>query len=152
MQVVGASKPGAWLFQRTLYLLDRPLYRWTGGKVTVPGIATGIPVILLTTTGAKSGLERTMPVMGVPLADDIAVIGTNYGQPKAPAWVFNLEAHPEATITWLDRSVRVTARPATQDERDKVWTNADRLYSGFAEYRKRITDRPIRIFVLELAP
>jgi deazaflavin-dependent oxidoreductase (nitroreductase family) len=151
LQVVGETKAGSWLFQKTLYRLDRPLYRWTDGKVTVPGIAIGIPVILLTTTGAKSGLPRTMPVMGVPVGDSIAIMGTNYGQPKAPAWVFNLEAAPKATVTWRDRSIPVTARPATDDEREKAWTNATRLYRGFGEYRKRITERPVRIFVLEAA-
>jgi deazaflavin-dependent oxidoreductase (nitroreductase family) len=151
MQEVGATKAGSWAFQRTIYRLDRPLHRWTEGRVTIPGIVIGIPVLLLTTTGAKSGLERSMPVMGVPVGDSIGVIGTNYGQPKAPAWAFNLEAHPEATITWRDRVVPVVARPANDAEREVIWTNAARLYRGFAEYRKRITTRPVRIFVLEPA-
>ena len=152
MQVVGATKAGSWMAQRTIYRLDRPLYRWTDGKVTVPGVAIGIPVLLLTTTGAKSGLERTMPVMGVPLGEGIALLGTNFGQPKAPAWVFNLEAHPEAVVRWRDRSAVVVARPATDAERELAWTNAARLYHGFAEYRKRITDRPVRMFILEPHP
>lgn len=151
MQVLGQTKAGSWIAQRTIYRLDRPLYRWTDGKVTVPGIAIGIPVVLLTTRGAKSGLERTMPVMGVPTGDSLAVIGTNFAQPKAPAWVFNLEADPKATVTWRDRTLEVTARPATDEEREQAWANAARLYRGFAEYRKRITDRPVRIFVLEPA-
>jgi deazaflavin-dependent oxidoreductase (nitroreductase family) len=149
MQVVGATKPGSWIAQRTIYRLDRPLYRWTDGKVTVPGIAIGIPVVLLTTTGAKSGLERTMPVMGVPLGESIAVIGSNFAQPKAPAWVFNLLADPRATVRWRDRELAVTARSATDEERERVWANAVRLYRGFGEYRKRITERPVQIFVLD---
>jgi len=148
-QALGATKPGSWFFQRTLYRIDRPLHRWTDGKVTVPGVVIGIPVILLTTTGAKSGLERTMPVMGVPFGDAIAVIGTNYAQPKAPSWVFNLEANPEATISWRDRTVQVTARAATEEERDVVWSRAAMLYRGFAAYRVRITERPVRIFILD---
>lgn len=151
LQVVGATKPGSWLFQRTLYRLDRPLYRWTDGRVTVPGVVTGIPVILLTTTGAKSGLQRTMPVMATPIGADLAILGTNFGQPKAPAWVANLQANPHAQVTWHDRSVSAVARPATADERERIWQVAISFYRGFAEYRKRITDRPVRIYVLQPA-
>jgi deazaflavin-dependent oxidoreductase (nitroreductase family) len=112
-------------------------------------VAAGIPVIMLTTTGAKSGLPRTMPVMGVPIAGDIALLGTNYAQPNAPAWSFNLVAHPEAHVSFQDRAVDVVARPATDDEREQVWAKATQFYSGFAKYRQRITDRPVRIFILE---
>ena len=149
MQVVGATKPGSWLFQKTLYRLDRPLYRWTDGRVTVPGVVTGLPVIMLTTTGAKSGLARTMPVMGTPIDDDIAVLGTNFAQPRSPAWAINLEADPHARVTYRSRSVDVVARHATDEERERVWDRAILAYSGFKAYRVRITDRPVRIFILE---
>jgi len=151
MQVLAETKAGSWTFQRTLYRLDRPLYRWTDGRVTLPGVLTGLPVILLTTTGAKSGLARTMPVMAVPLGHDLAVIGTNFAQPRTPAWVFNLEADPQATVAWRDRSVPVLARSASDDEREEAWTAATRIYRGFAKYRQRITERPVRIFVLGAA-
>lgn len=149
MQSVAQTKGGSWFFQRTLYRVDRPIHRWTDGRLMLSTVTAGIPVIMLTTTGAKSGQPRTMPVMGVPLGDDIALLGTNYAQPKAPAWSFNLVAHPEATVSYRDRSVAVTARAATEAEREQVWATATRFYSGFAKYRVRITDRPVRMFVLE---
>jgi deazaflavin-dependent oxidoreductase (nitroreductase family) len=149
LQALGATRQGSWIFQRTLFRLDRPVHRWTHGKVTVAGLISGIPVILLTTTGAKSGLERTMPVMGVPIGDEVGIIGTNYAQPKAPAWVFNLEAEPRARVSWRDRTCEVAARPATEAEREAIWTQAALYYRGFAEYRKRITERPVQIFVLD---
>jgi deazaflavin-dependent oxidoreductase (nitroreductase family) len=151
MQVVAQTKPGSWVLQRTLYRLDRPLYRWTDGRMTVPGVVTGLPVIMLTTTGSKSGLARTMPVVGIPLAGDIAVLGTNFAQPRSPAWALNLEAEPRARITYRNRAVDVVARPATDDEREAAWTGAIRAYRGFRAYRERITDRPVRIFVLQKA-
>lgn len=149
MQAVGETKPGSWVFQRTLYRVDRPIHRWTGGRVMLTSVAAGLPVIMLTTTGAKSGQPRTMPVMGVPLGDDIALLGTNFAQPKPPAWSLNLVAHPRATVSYRDRSAAVTARAATDDERERVWATAASIYRGFAKYRERITERPVRIFVLE---
>lgn len=151
MQYVGATRPGSWFFQKTLYRLDRPLYRWTDGKATVPGVLTGMPVIMLTTTGAKTGQPRTMPVMGTPIGENLAILGTNYGQPKPPAWVFNLAADPHATVTWRDRSVAVVARLASEEEAERVWQAAASFYIGFPEYRKRITGRPVRIYILEPA-
>jgi deazaflavin-dependent oxidoreductase (nitroreductase family) len=150
-QVVGETKAGSWLAQRTLYRFDPTLHRWSQGRLTVPSLVIGIPVLRLTTTGAKSGLQRTMLVMGVPLGRDLALMGTNFGQPKAPAWVFNLDAEPKAKVAWGDRAVDVVARAATDDEREQAWTTAADQYRGFAAYRKRITERPVRIFVLEPA-
>ena len=69
-QRIAASGPGAWLFQRTLYPVDKVLYARTDGRLTVPGLMAGLPVIMLTTTGAKSGEPRSMPLVGIPLGDD----------------------------------------------------------------------------------
>jgi len=152
MQSVAQTKQGSWFFQRTLYRVDRPVYRWTGGRLMLSTVAAGLPVIMLTSTGAKSGQLRTMPVMGVPLGEDIALLGTNFAQPSAPAWSFNLAANPQATAAYRDRTATVIARAATDEEREAVWVKATELYSGFAKYRQRITERPVRIFVLEVAP
>ena len=67
--------------------IDRPLHRWTGGRLTAPGLLAGLPVIMVTTTGARSGLARTMPLAGIPVADDLAVVGSNFAQARTPAWV-----------------------------------------------------------------
>ena len=150
-QLAAVTKAGSWFFQRTLYRVDRPLFNWTDGKFTLSSFASGLPVILLTTTGAKSGLPRTMPVAGIPLGDDLVLMGTNLAQPNTPAWVLNLEAHPRARIEWQGRSVDVVARPATPEEREAAWAAATAYYRGFAAYRKRITERPVRILVLETA-
>ncbi|MBK9740306.1 MAG: nitroreductase family deazaflavin-dependent oxidoreductase [Actinobacteria bacterium] len=151
VQAVAETKAGSWFLQRTMYRLDRPLHRWTDGRVTLPGLLTGLPVILLTTTGAKSGLTRTMPVGAFPVGGDLAVLGTNFAQPTAPAWVFNLEADPKAQVTFRDRTVDAVARVATDDEREHAWAVAISYYRGFKAYRLRITDRQVRIFILESA-
>lgn len=149
MQHLAGTRPMAWLFQRTMYKLDRPLHRLTGGRVTMPGLLTGLPVILLTTTGAKSGQRRTMPLIGVPHGDDLAVVGTNYAQPRNPGWVYNLQAHPDAQVTWREVTTPVRARPASPQETQQVWRNAGDLYRGFSAYRSRIQHREVKIFVLE---
>ncbi len=151
MQHVSSSRPGAWTFQRTLYPLDKALFRWTGGRLTVPGLVAGLPVVMLTTTGAKSGEPRSMPLIGVPIDGELAVIGSNYGQERTPGWVYNLEADPSATISYRDRSVDVTARRASDEEADRAFEAAARVYPGYAKYRERASHRTIRVFVLEPA-
>lgn len=158
MQRAAMTKAGSWTFQRTLYRIDRPLYRWTKGRVTVPDLVTGVPVIMLTTTGAKSGVARTMPVAGIPDSDtelhnieprDILVMGTNYAQPKTPAWVFNLEAEPRCEVSWRGRTALALATPVTDaGEREEAWAQAKAYYLGFTAYRERIADREVRIFRL----
>ena len=151
VQRVAQTKQGSWLLQRTLYRLDRPVYGWTGGRIIFSEVVAGIPVIMLTATGAKTGLPRTMPVLGIPLNGDLVLMGTNFAQPGSPAWALNLEANPRAHVDWHGHQVDVVARAATPEEREAAWTAAIRFYSGFAKYRERITERPVRIFILEPA-
>ncbi len=151
MQMVASSRPGSWLFQRTLYSVDKLLFRISGGRVTVPAVVAGLPIVMFTTTGAKSGQERTMPLLAVPIDDKLAIIGSNYGQQATPGWVYNLEANPAATIAHGDRSVAVTARSTNDDENDRVWAQAIAIYPGYAKYRERASHRVIRTFILEPA-
>jgi deazaflavin-dependent oxidoreductase (nitroreductase family) len=151
MQRVASTRAAAWVFQRTLYPIDRLLFRWTNGRLTVPGLVAGLPIIMLTTTGRKSGEPRTMPLVGVPVGDDVAVIGTNYGQQHTPGWVYNLEADPAATVAYRDRTVPVVARPSDDAESDRAFEQAGAVYPGYLEYRDRVTHRDIRVFVLEPA-
>ncbi len=148
-QKVAASGPGAWVFQRTLYPIDKGLYRLTKGRLTVPGLMAGLPVIMLSTTGAKTGKDRTMPLLGIPVGDDIAVIGSNYGQRSTPGWVYNLRAKPEATVAHGSESVEVTARSATEAETERAFEAGAAFYGGFPKYRERASHREIEVFVLE---
>ena len=78
MQAVGSSRPGAWMFSKTLYQPDKVLFNATGGRLPVPSVLAGLPVVMVTTTGAKTGQSRTMPLLGSPVGDDLAVIGSIY--------------------------------------------------------------------------
>lgn len=151
IQKIASTRPMAWVFQRTLYPLDKVLFRRTNGRVTVPGLLAGLPVILLTTTGAKTGQLRTMPLVGVPVGDDLAVIGSNYGQEKTPGWVFNLEADPHGKVGHLDTWVDVVASRADDEQVDEAFRQAAQVYPGYAKYRERADHRTIRVFLLRPA-
>lgn len=151
MQRLGSTKAGAWMFSKTLMPADRVIRRLTRGRTTAPEVLAGLPVLFVTTTGRKSGQPRTAPLIAVPCGDSLALLGTNFGQTSTPAWVFNLEADPSATVVYKDVELALRARPATDAERDEVWAASKAVYPGYDKYRERITGREIRIFVLEPA-
>ena len=151
-QKVAASGPGAWVFQRIMYPIDKGLYRLTKGRLTVPGLMAGLPVIMMTTTGAKTGKDRTMPLVGIPMGDDLAVMGSNFGQSSTPGWVYNLRAKPEATVEFGSESVAVAARSATTAETERAFEAGAAFYGGFPKYRQRASHREIEVFVLEPQP
>src|SRR4051812_43600615 len=148
LQYIGASQLGAWIFARTLHPLDRLLLRLSNGRVSIPGVLTGLPVIMLTTIGAKSGKLRTVPVVGLHDGNKVVVIASNFGQAHHPAWYHNLRAHPEARLELPGRSGRYLAREATPAEREIYWRRASDLYIGFPAYQQRTHGRAIPIIVL----
>ena len=151
LQHVVASKPGAWLFSKFMHAVDKPLFRISKGRVTLPSLLAGLPVVMLTTTGRKSGEPRTMPLLAIPLGEDLAIIGSNFGQEHTPGWVYNLEADPSATIAYREAAIDVTARRADSVEADSVFADAAQVYPGYSNYRERADHREIRVFVLESA-
>lgn len=126
--------------------LNVPLYRLSGGRVG--GRIAKAPVLLLSTTGRKSGLPRTAPVVYLRDGANLVVIGSNAGHGRAPAWSLNLQANPDAEIELGRERRRVRARVASGEERAELWRRHNEQYSGFDEYEAR-TDRDIAVFVLE---
>jgi F420H(2)-dependent quinone reductase len=128
--------------------LNVPLYRLSGGRV---GAKVGkAPVLLLTTTGRKSGEPRTAPVVYLEDAGRYVVINTNAGNTKLPAWSLNLDAKPEAEIEVGRGRIAVRARPAQGEEREELWRKHIEQYAGFDEYKEELpNDRPITVYVLE---
>ena len=112
VQALGSSRAGAWFFSRTLRHLDDAVARVSRGRRSAPQLLAGLPVLDLTTTGRRSGRPRNSHLISIPVGEDLAVLGTNFGQPATPAWVLNLEADPRATVTYRGRTLSVTARPA----------------------------------------
>ena len=115
----------------------------------LPTCCPGIPVLLLTTTGARTGRPRTVPVLGLPTADGLAVIASNFGQQHQPGWYYNLRANPEGSVTVDGRSRQVRAVEAEGDVRRRIWEEGLRVYPGWAQYERRASHRRIAVFVLE---
>ena len=146
---VAGTVPGAWLFARVLHRIDRPVYGLTRGRHTFASLLSGIPVVLLTTTGARSGQPRTVPVLGLPTADGLAVIASNFGQRHHPAWYHNLRANPEGSVAVDGRSRRFRAVEAEGERRRRIWEEGLRVYPGWSQYERRADNRRIAVFVLE---
>lgn len=126
--------------------LNVPLYRLSGGRVG--GKVGRAPVLLLTTTGRKSGQPRTAPVVYLADGDNAVVINTNAGNAKVPAWSLNLEANPEAEVERGRRRYPVRARIAEGEERERLWREHNKQYAGFDDYREKL-DRKPSVIVLE---
>jgi deazaflavin-dependent oxidoreductase (nitroreductase family) len=105
-------------------------------------------VVNLTTIGAKSGLERTIPVIGIKDGQKIILIATNFGQAKNPAWYYNLKSTPNATVSFQGRTNIYRAYEASETERERYWQIAEATYPGYHQYRQR-THRDIPVMVLE---
>jgi F420H(2)-dependent quinone reductase len=126
--------------------LNVPLYRLSGGRLG--GKVNQAPVLLLTTTGRKSGQKRTAPVVYLDDGDRYVVIGSNAGHARVPAWSLNLKADSDAEIEVGRRRIKVRARVAEGEERAELWRRSNEQYGGFDDYEAR-TDREIALFVLE---
>jgi deazaflavin-dependent oxidoreductase (nitroreductase family) len=111
----------------------------------------GVPVVILTSLGARSGKIRKNALMRVEHQGAYAVVASQGGAPKHPAWYHNLVAHPRVEVQ--DGGVRqdMTAREATGEERESWWSRAVEVWPDYAEYQTQ-TDRVIPVFVLEPAP
>lgn len=151
MRRFAASGPGSWLFARVLHHIDRHVYRLTGSRHTLASLVSGIPVVMLTTTGARSGMPRTVPVLGLPTADGLAVIASNFGQERHPAWYYNLLANPEGQVTVDGTSRAFHATEAQGEVRTRIWQEGLEVYPGWSQYERRAANRRIAVFVLNPA-
>ena len=136
------------MFGKTLHHIDGLVARVRPGH-TLPEYLAGLRMLWVTTTGARSGLSRTLPLLGIPYGDAIALVGTSFGQAKTPAWYYNLRAHPEAELQFHGATANVRAREAVGEERDRIMDAAHDVYTGYAAYQRRIHDREVHVMVLE---
>jgi deazaflavin-dependent oxidoreductase (nitroreductase family) len=123
----------------------RVVYRLSGGRLL--GRVAGMPVLMLTTTGRRTGRFRTTPLTYFEVGDEIAIIASNGGEDSPPRWWLNLQADPRATIAIAGRSETVTARAATADEHAALWPVITATHPGYADYAHRTT-RPIPVVML----
>jgi deazaflavin-dependent oxidoreductase (nitroreductase family) len=121
-------------------------FRNDGGKVT--GMFAGAPLVLITTTGAKSGRRRTTPIVYTTDGDRMVIIASKGGAPTSPDWYHNLVAHPEVTVELPNETFEARARVAEGPERERLWRAQADLMPNFDEYQKATT-REIPVVVLE---
>ena len=121
-------------------------FRSNGGKVG--GQFEGAPLLLLHTTGAKSGQARVNPMMYLADGDNYAVFASKAGAPTSPDWYHNLVANPRGSIEVGDKTVNVVAKVAEGETRERLWSQQKQLYPGFAEYEAKTT-RQIPVVILE---
>ena len=136
------------IFARILHRADRFVLRLNRGRFTITSLIAGLPTILLTTTGAKSGLPRVLPIACVPDGEKYALIATNFGQSHFPAWYHNLKKNAECIVRVGDTIKTFIAREVHGDEYDRYWNMAVNIYAGYEAYRER-TARRIPVMLLE---
>lgn len=123
------------------------LYRASGGRIGGHLGKSAAPVLLLTTTGRKTGKRRTTPLLYVMDADRYIIVASVGGAPKHPAWYLNLRSNPEATIQIRNRTLAVTAATAGPEERSRLWAAVTQMYAGYDNYQAK-TSREIPLVIL----
>jgi deazaflavin-dependent oxidoreductase (nitroreductase family) len=121
-------------------------FRTNEGRVGGP--FEGAPVLLLTSTGAKSGERRTTPVMYLPDGERMVIFASKGGAPTNPAWYHNLLANPQATVEVGPETVDVNAVVTSGEDRERLFNRQAELYPQFAEYARKTT-REIPVVALE---
>ena len=133
---------------RAMGSVHRAVYRATGGRVG--GRVWGLPILLLTTTGRRTGAARTTPLCFYVDAESLVVVASNGGLEWFPSWWLNLQEHPQASVR-VGRDTRaVVARRASPDERARLWTAITTIAPGYLEYERR-APREIPLAILEPA-
>ena len=113
-------------------------------------ILSGLQVVVLTATGAKTGEPRTTPLAALFDEDKVVLIASDFGSPRHPAWYYNLRANPEVKVSIYGQEGNYQAREAMGDERDKYWEMAVASYPGYEKYAQQAGERTIPVMVLTL--
>lgn len=142
---LGGSQAGAWFFLNVATPIDRVLLRLSGGRLSTT-LGT-LPTVMLTTTGAKSGQSRTVPLVYLPDGDRVVLIASRGGDPRHTNWYHNLRAKPEAALSIDGSSQQYRCYEATGAERETLWAKAVALYPGYAVYQRRCGSRQIPVMV-----
>jgi deazaflavin-dependent oxidoreductase (nitroreductase family) len=144
MPVEGEYEPSAWAWVRE----QVELYESSGGARGTTLRDTGLPVVIVTNRGARSGKVRKTPVMRVEHDGRYAMVASKGGAPEHPVWYYNVQANPLVELQDGPRRQDMVAREVTGDERSEWWKRAVAAYPPYAEYQEK-TAREIPVFILE---
>jgi deazaflavin-dependent oxidoreductase (nitroreductase family) len=146
MEPIALTGAGRWFTISVAPKIDATLGRASSGRLTS---LPGIPMLLLTHRGAKSGRTYVTPLLYFTDGDDAVVIASNYGRERHPSWLANVRANPEVRLLARGRGGRYRARVvADGPERDRLFGLAKRLTRAYANYEQRATERTIQVVVL----
>jgi len=146
LQWIGPTRAFSAVYRRLGPRVDPWMMRVSRGRVATQ--LYGMPALLLSSTGAKSGQPRVSPLLYTRDGDDFLVVGTNFGTKNHPAWTANLIKHPSAAIEVGSESFPVTAELLDQAEFERYWPRFVRVYRGYDVYMERLTARAPRMFRL----
>ncbi len=141
-----ATRAGSFLVKHVAAKVDPVLFRWSKGRFTSTGPPT-LPMLALTTTGAKSGQPRTVQLAYHRDGDDLLVVASAMGQEKHPAWRFNLDAHPAVRVLVRGAEYPAVATVLSPEEKALVWDAIAVTIPQMRVYERR-TDRDIRVYRL----
>jgi deazaflavin-dependent oxidoreductase (nitroreductase family) len=116
------------------------------GRSTGAG-PSGLPTLLLTCLGRKSGEKRTTPLVFMQNGEDMVIVGSLAGYDRPPAWYLNISANPECWVQLDDKKMTVVARDATDEEREELWPRLNAMFPVWGFFQKQ-TDRPFAIVIL----
>lgn len=153
MRWTGSLRPMSLFYARTLHHLDRAVFRLSGGRATFSAWAAGLPVVMLETTGARSGKLRALPVLAFPEGENLVVVASNYGQSRHPGWYHNLTANPRGAVILNGASREIEATVIKDPvERERLFAEISRAVILFDAYRRRTDQVGREIPLLRLRP
>lgn len=135
-----------------LHRLDRPVLERSGGRHSLTSLLTGLPVVVLTATGAKSGQPRSVPLLAIPDGPNFVLIASSFGRSQHPAWYHNVRAHPQVTLRVGQQEGRYLAQEVNGEERERLWRLATARYPGYDAYARRAYPRQIPVILLTPLP
>ncbi len=137
---------GGWFFTTFIPPIDRPLLRLSKGRISLAGLAA--PILLLTTTGRKTGRPRSVPLLYVEGVHELVVVGSRGGRKDHADWYRNLLANPMVQVTIRGATAEYEATEVTDDTRERWWDQFLDFHPGFATYEARL-DRHIPVISLK---
>ena len=146
LQAFAQTKVGGRLYITVFPAIDRRLVPLTHGKLST---GLGQPVVLLHVRGARSGVQRTTPLLATKQGDLVLLVASKAGAAKHPAWLHNVRANPDVELTIAGQRRRMRARIPEGAERDRLWAMACDNYTGYETYQRRAGKRVIPVVALE---
>ena len=121
VQKLASMRFNSWWLAKVLYRIDPIVMKRSGGRSSLTATLTGLPVVILRSIGAKSGLERISPLVGIFDGDKLILIASYFGNKNHPAWYYNLKANPEAWVEFQGQEKRYVSFEVSGKDREKLW-------------------------------